>query len=249
MSRDFDSSTYQKIASEIAEKIERGQLRDGDRLPTRPELEQEYGVSRQVVQTALNLLHNEGYLQSLSSRGTYVTRLPRITLPMFALEQEERHVDAFIAIIEQAGRRGRQDIRVENLYPEPAIAAQLRLEPGDQALVRRRVRYVDEIPYALADSYFPYDLVRNSRITDPRDITEGGRHILAKLGHGMAQHEDAIVARRPRRDEIRLLGIAPGCSVIAHNRLSFTKEGQPIRLLATVLPSDRWEITYEGLGV
>jgi GntR family transcriptional regulator len=248
MARDFDSSKYQQIASEIAELIESGELGPDDKLATRPELEQRYAVSRQVVQNALNLLHHEGYLSSQSSRGTFVKRPPRLTLPMYAFEQEERHVDAFIAIVEQAGHRGRQDIRVETIRPSAAIADQLAIPAGRLALVRRRVRYVDDVPYALADSYFPNDLVEGSRIADPEDITEGGRHILVKLGIGMASHRDAIIARRPSHAEVQLLDIAPGCAVIAHNRLSCTVTGQPIRLLATVLPSDRWEITYDGLG-
>jgi GntR family transcriptional regulator len=248
MPRDFDAAQYQQIASDIAEKIENGDLAPGVKLPTRPELEEQYGVSRQVVQNALNLLHNDGYLSSQSSRGTFVKRPARITLPMYAFEQDERHVDAFVAIVEQAGHRGRQQIRVESLRPAAPIADQLEIPDGALALVRRRVRYVDDVPYALADSYFPHDLVAGSRIADPEDIREGGRHVLAQLDLGMTAHRDAIVARRPTQTEVQLLDIAPGCSVIAHNRLSFTANGRPIRLLASVLPSDRWEITYEGLG-
>jgi GntR family transcriptional regulator len=248
MARDFDAARYQRIASDIAEKIENGDLRPDDKLPTRPELEEQYRVSRQVVQNALNLLHNEGYLSSQSSRGTFVKRPPRITLPMYDFEEDERHVDAFVAIVEQAGHQGRQEIRVESLRPSPPIAKQLEIAEGKLALVRRRIRYVDNIPYALADSYFPHDLVAGSRIADPEDIYEGGRFVLADLGIGMAVHRDAIVARRPTHTEVQLLDIAPGCSVIAHNRLSFTAADRPIRLLASILPSDRWEITYEGLG-
>jgi GntR family transcriptional regulator len=248
VARDFDSAQYQQIASNIADKIESGDLAPGERLPTRPELEEHYGVSRQVVQNALNLLHNEGYLSSQSSRGTFVKRPARITLPMYAFEQDERHVDAFVAIVEEAGHRGRQEIRVESLRPPHPIAEQLGIPEGKLALVRRRVRYVDDIPYALADSYFPHDLVAGSRIADPADIPEGGRHVLAQIGIGMAAYRDAIVARRPTQTEVQLLDIAPGSSVIAHNRLSFTANGSPLRLLASVLPSDRWEITYEGLG-
>lgn len=248
MARDFDSARYQQIAGDIAEKIENGDLGPNEKLPTRPELEEQYGVSRQVVQNALNLLHHEGYLTSQSSRGTFVNRPPRITLPMYSFERDERHVDAFVAIVEEAGHRGRQAIRVESIRPTPVIAEQLDIPEGKLALVRRRVRYVDDIPYALADSYFPHDRVTGSRIADPDDIPEGGRHVLAKLGLAMEAHRDAIMARRPTQPEIQLLELAPGCSVIAHNRLSFTAGGHPIRLLASILPSDRWEITYEGLG-
>jgi GntR family transcriptional regulator len=246
VARDSDA-VYQRIADEIAARIESGDLKNGDRLPTRPELEEHYGVSRQVVQNALNLLHYDGYLTSQSSKGTFVTRPPRLTLPMWAFEQEERNVDAFNEIVIQAGHTPSQDIKI-GFTDDPAIRDQLDVPNGQLVLVRRRVRSVDGVRYALSDSYFPHEKVKGSRIADAADITEGGRHILTGLNVGMATHRDSIVARRPSGGEVRDLGIAPGCAVIAHNRLSSTAEGAPIRLLATVLPSDRWEITYADLG-
>jgi GntR family transcriptional regulator len=247
MARDGEAA-YQAIAADFAERIESGELVDGDRLPTRPELEEQYGVSRQVIQNALNLLHYEGYLSSQSARGTFVSRPPVVSLPIYAFEREERHIDAFIAIVKDAGHVGSQQLRVEIVEPPAAIAASLGLSAGELVVVRRRVRFVNGIPYALADSYFPRRLVDGTPIASPADIPQGGRHILAELGLAMTSHEDEIRCRRPSRAEAGQLGIQPGCAVIAHNRLSSTADGKPIRLLATVLPSDRWEITYEDLG-
>ncbi|SDG63437.1 GntR family transcriptional regulator [Pseudonocardia oroxyli] len=247
MARDSES-VYQQIASDIAERIENGELKDGARLPTGVELERAYKVSRQVVQNALNLLHHEGYLDSRSSRGTFVVRRPRLVLPMYAFEQEERPVDAFAAVVEEAGYRSRTEIRVEYVRSDPEVAMLLQRPSGDLVLVRRRIRYVDDVPYALSDSYFPHEMVKDSRIADPADITRGGRHVLADLGLGLASYRDSIVVRRPTRDEVRQLEIAPGCAVMAHTRVSRTSEGTPVRVLVSILPSDRWEITYEDLG-
>jgi GntR family transcriptional regulator len=236
---------YRRIAAEWAEAIDNGKFQDGFQLPTRQQLQQQEGVSLQVVRDAFTLLHHEGYLRSEPAKGTFVYRLPRLTLPMYTLEEDDRSVDAFVAIVEEQGRKGRQEIEVSVVRPHPTITAALRLVEDGLALVRRRTRYVDDIPYAIADSYYPHEVVVGSAVADPADITTGLRHVLADLGYPMVRHHDTVVARRPHRREIEALSLAPGLPVIAHNRTSFTADGTAIRVLAWILPSDRWELTYE----
>ena len=247
MARDF-KSTYQRIAAEIAEKIETGELEDGERLPTRPELEAKYGVSRQVVRDALALLHTDGYVVSApsSSGGTFVQRPALIVLPMTDFEADLREADAFDVLVDDLGRVPHQKIKVETValgtlnvprWPE--------LDPGTELLVRRRVRYVDDVPYSISDSYYPRELVQDSVLARPANISRGARHVLHDMGLGLDHHRDSIRSRRPHDHEVQTLGIAPGLSVLAHTRISYTADDQPVRLLASVLPSDRWELTYE----
>jgi GntR family transcriptional regulator len=238
---------YRRIAAEWAEAIDDGAVADGQQLPTRQKLMQEHGVSLQVVRDALNLLHHEGYLRSESAKGTFVHRPPRLTLPMYTFEDEDRLVDAFTAVIERQEHRPKQDIEVHVLRPPAGIARSLRLNDDELALVRRRIRYVDDVPYALADSYYPEKLVAGTVVAKPENVPTGLRHVLAELGYPMVHHDDCITARRPHKRELQQLSLAPGLPVIAHNRTSYYTAGRenPIRVLASVLPADRWELTYE----
>jgi GntR family transcriptional regulator len=130
---------YRRIAAEWAEAIDEGAVADGQQLPTRQELMREHGVSLQVVRDALNLLHHEGYLRAESAKGTFVHRPPRLTLPMYTFEDEDRLVDAFIAVVERQGHRPKQDIEVHVLRPPPGIAQRLRLGGDEHVIVRRRM--------------------------------------------------------------------------------------------------------------
>ncbi len=112
-------------------------------------------------------------------------------------------------------------------------------------LARRRLRRVGGTPYAISDSFYPYDLVAGSPLASPEDIGTGARHVLKDLGLEMRRHKDQIECRRAHNQEVELLGIAPGVSVIAHTRVSSTRKGLPMRVLASVLPSDRWIVKYE----
>jgi GntR family transcriptional regulator len=242
-----EGPAFERIAAELAEKIDRGELRHGDRLPTRPELESKYSVSRFVTANALTLLQQAGYIRSTPGPhgGNFVVRLPRLSLPMYVLEADERALDAFIAAVNDQQHTGRQEIRVETAHPDPQVAAALKLEPEELVTIRRRVRFVDEVPYALADSYFPHSLATGTALADPADIARGGRWVLAELGAAMNHHQDSIEARRPHVHERSTLDIAPGLAVITHQRLSATAEGRPVRLMRSVFPSDRWTLTYE----
>jgi GntR family transcriptional regulator len=246
-SRDFETPAYQRIASEWAERIDLGELKDGDRLPTRSELEERYAVSRQVVRDALALLHQEGYVRSAPgpSGGTYVTRPAMLTLPMYVLEADDRARDSFVGAVEDQGHKARQEIRIETAAPPSDIRAALELSSDSLVTVRRRVRYVDEAPYAIADSYYPHDLVAGSPIAQPADIATGARHVLRELGLAMIEHRDTISSRRPHRYEMQVLRVAPGLAMTVHDRTSRTEKGVPVRHMRSILPSDRWTVTYE----
>ena len=143
MTRWSAEPAYRRIAAEWAEAIDDGTVADGQQLPTRQKLMQEHGMSLQVVRGALDLLHHEGYLRAEAAKGTFVYRPPRLTLPMYTFEDEDRLVDAFTAVVERQEHRPKQDIEVHVLRPPVSIARSLRLGDDELALVRRRIRYVE----------------------------------------------------------------------------------------------------------
>jgi DNA-binding GntR family transcriptional regulator len=72
-------SSYQKLYADLAEQIDSGQLKPGDRLPTYPELKSRWQVSHATVSKVLRLLYERGYVRS-STRGVFVlqTRQERL---------------------------------------------------------------------------------------------------------------------------------------------------------------------------
>ncbi len=236
---------YVRIATEWAEKIDAGTLQHGDPLPTRDKLATQYGVSKTVIRDALGVLHQDGYLESATRRGTHVYRLPRYELPLYQLEADDRGRDAFEDAVSHQGGHPYQHIRVEAVAPTGDVASALELGDGELAVARLRVRTIDGVPYCTADSYFPQELVKGTEIASPENIARGGRHVLREMGLEMVRHRDTIRARRPHSREISELGISYGLAVIRHERTSFAANGRPVRYMASAFPSDRWELTYE----
>ncbi len=65
---------YQKIANELIEKIEKGEFRSGDKLPTESELGGAYGVSRITVTHAIRVLQNRNLVFRVKGSGTFISK-------------------------------------------------------------------------------------------------------------------------------------------------------------------------------
>ena len=63
---------YQRIKHAIKERIERGDLSPGDRVPSENELARTLGVSRSQTRLALRDLEMEGYLRRSQGKPTVV---------------------------------------------------------------------------------------------------------------------------------------------------------------------------------
>ncbi|MGW3458282.1 winged helix-turn-helix domain-containing protein [Streptomyces olivaceoviridis] len=92
--------TPQQVADTLRERIRAGVLRVGERLPTRAELAEEFGVERGTVRQALRVLQEDGLLSDVSKGSS-----PRVAEPGPAREEPQptmvalgpRLTDAFAA--------------------------------------------------------------------------------------------------------------------------------------------------------
>lgn len=63
----------QQIIDYLSAEIRSGKLRNGDQLPTEPQLERTYGVSRTVVREAIADLRSAGYVVPIQGKGVFVS--------------------------------------------------------------------------------------------------------------------------------------------------------------------------------
>jgi DNA-binding GntR family transcriptional regulator len=68
----MDRPLYRALAERIESRIAAGHYAVGSQLPTEPEFEREFGVSRITIRQALRLLKRRGLLASRSGLGTVV---------------------------------------------------------------------------------------------------------------------------------------------------------------------------------
>ncbi|MQA27190.1 MAG: GntR family transcriptional regulator [Micromonosporaceae bacterium] len=244
-----ETPLYQVVADALRARIRSGDLRPGDRLPTEHELMAEYGVSRNTVRLALNLLTAEGLITGGRGRAGRVVRLRElITIHVAHHDEPGRGAgnedSPFIEAVHGHGFRPSQEIEVAVRRAPDGIAEKLGLAKDALVVLRSRLRLLNGDACSIADSYYPYELVKDTPIMEPYDIKRGAIGLLAERGWVQNRYVDEVSTRMPSPDEARRLGLSPGIPVLFQIRTGYVDD-KPIRVTRTMLRGDRHRLVYE----
>ncbi|MQA14711.1 MAG: UTRA domain-containing protein [Pseudonocardiaceae bacterium] len=248
MARGATAPLYQQIADELRTQITSRALRAGAQLPTELALADKHGVTRATARQAIGVLINEGLVVSSRPRGHFVRQVDRM---IYRPQSEWRpqpaspEMDRFMEEQTSLGREPSQVIGVELVTPPDEVARRLDLDSDQTAVVRRRVRFIDGMPFNTNDSYYPMTLVEGSPIMYPADIPQGANQVLTELGAEQVRAIDEIEVRMPTPDEVHRLDLSAGVPVAVHRLTGYTHDGRPVRCTINVLPGDRHVILFE----
>lgn len=67
-------NTYEKVISQLEERILGGELQEGDKLPSEEELARQAGVGRRTMREALKVLDMKGLIDVRKGQGAFVVR-------------------------------------------------------------------------------------------------------------------------------------------------------------------------------
>ncbi|MER5889913.1 GntR family transcriptional regulator [Streptomyces sp. NPDC001941] len=244
----------QEIAYDLREQIGSGALPGGAALPSESKMMAQYGYSRETIRSGVRLLVEEGLVVTGHGTGKFVREdYPPVVWNWTTLESRSRHEtavegqtagDQWASAVAEEGKTPRQEITVSIVVPPPHVRESLELPDDGLAVARKRIRYVDNRPYALADSYFPQELVTGTPLMEPRDVSAPGG-VLASVGLIQAKYLDEISVRMPTLQEAEVLALPAATPVAEHTRTGYDAEGKPLRCMVTILPGDRHKIRYE----
>lgn len=221
---------YLTIATLLRDRIESGELGPGDRLPTERELVEEFGVARMTVRHALGILQVEGLIDRRRGRtgGTFVrVETPLIELTnMHGLYQQLRNNGT---VIES------EVISVATEEAEPATAQALGL--ADAAPVHRvlRLRRIDDVPFAVEESFFPAELLPD--FTE-RDLTRGIYGVLEEMGHQPVTKRETLQPAVADAEEQRQLGVSRSTPLLRLERRASDAAGRVVEYSRDVLRTD-----------
>lgn len=139
---------YTQIKEELKRKILVGEWKPNSMIPTESQLCEQFAVSRITVRTAIEELQQEGYIQKIQGKGTFVRG--------GAIEQR---LSKFYSFGDELKKRGYQEVAtmIEFLEVEADedLADHLKIIPGEKVYKITRTRSVESGPYALETSYIP----------------------------------------------------------------------------------------------
>jgi GntR family transcriptional repressor for pyruvate dehydrogenase complex len=121
-----------RLAALLAQQIEAGRMRPGDRLPTEAQLASDHGVSRSVVREAVHQVRSRGLLISRQGSGMYVAAPP----PHQGLSFDPKVLESMEAVLQVVELR-----RV--LEGEMAALAAQRATRSEIAGLKRGLKAID----------------------------------------------------------------------------------------------------------
>jgi GntR family transcriptional regulator len=239
---------YQQIADRLRDQVASGALKPGQRLPSEPDLVQEFSSSRNTVRLALALLTNQGLVVTRQGLGTFVQEPAR---PFTALLSRVKalpggqHVSTGLPVVGSADSEP-QTVRfmVEQVTASASVAEKLEIRRGDPVVIRRTLQHIEDVPWLMINSYFPMDLASGTALEQATYIEEGSIKLLADLGYAQVGFVDEIGARMPDASEYDFFRLSSGTPVIVVNRTAYNEE-RPIGLTRYVYRGDRVRLAHE----
>lgn len=237
---------YKEIADELRARIERGDYRPGQKIPSESEVMAEFGAGRETVTKALRLLKDLGLTVSTQGKPAEVREFNPIRRPANARLSKEVWgggtsmwaVDVRDAKPKVAG------LVVSRIEASPRIAEALGLRRGEPVVLRKRHYALSGKPVLMADSYIPADLADGTPIAE-EDTGPGGIYArLSDIGHGPVRFKEEVRTRMPYRAEAALLQLDPGTPVICVVRSAFDSEGRTVEINEMTLDGGSYILDY-----
>jgi GntR family transcriptional regulator len=239
----------QQITDDLRRKIEEGTYGPGALLPSETELAAKYGVSRQTGRSALRSLEQEGLIVVHSTRGRTVRNRP----PLRRVSSTRRHAshrdsgkpEFDTEAIAQGQVPSRRMISVGRGPVPRDVAAWLGTEPGQEAVIRKRLQLLDGVPAVISTSYYPLWVAEGTRLESADALPEGPDNLIEQLGHRFTRGMELLQARMPTPDEVRSLELHPGVPVVRMLHIDYDPEGRTLQVADDLYAADQHEFAFE----
>lgn len=232
---------YKAVYFSIKRAIQDGSYKAGTLLPSEPELEKQFNVSRTTVRKAIGLLAAEGYLDVRQGRGTLVLDVTTT-----------QRLNSITSITETLMRRGyevtTQGNSIELVPASQNVAAALEIPEGTSVYLVQRVQCADGVPIAIIKNY-----LRSSQVPglQKRAGSFVGLYSMLEREYNITllhatEHISAVSADFV---EAQILRIPIGSPLLLVRRIACTEHG-PFEYAFIKLVADKYEysVRLEGRG-
>jgi len=219
------------LSTWINKGLRNGTLSPGDRVPSERDLSTKLDVSGITVKRALNELEQDGLVQRIQGRGSFIARPRKILLGL------ERLYSLTTVAQERGMTPTRKCLELSSIPATENIANQLQVEIGEPVAKLIRLRLVDAIPLAVDTSYMPlahfpgildidfdehslYDVMTNTYNTEPIRARE--------------YLEPTLI----NKTEAELLEIQEGSPAMLLARLAYGTDDTPLEFNKSIVRGD-----------
>jgi GntR family transcriptional regulator len=228
---------YFQLADFLREKIHTSQYSPGDLLPSEFELMTQFEISRGTVRQAIQQLELEGLLERFKGKGTFVS-VPKIE------QDASKQMGFFTKSMQEVGITPTAKVLSIKETAAPKIVQKMfGLTSGENIIVVKRLRLVNDEPWAIELEYFRHD-VGNKLMAE--DLTGSIYEILQeKYSYIIYHSKNTIEAIIADEDQANLLNVRPGSPLFEVKRLVYIKDGPPFEYAIDLLRGDRIKFSID----
>jgi GntR family transcriptional regulator len=242
LDRNSHTPLYTQLVKQLIDKIQNGELKPGDKLPSERELAEALNISRITARMAIMELMENGLLYREQGRGTFIAYSKRRSIQGFA---------SFTEDMLNRGFKPSTTVLSHEIVEDEDVRKILKMQPGEKAIRLYRLRLADGLPVALQTSCLPYRICPGIENED----LSGSLYQLLKTKYFIrpAWTEPEVDALAATPDEAKLLDLKPKEPVLVVRALTFTESFDIVESVKTVyrgkslglyLGRQRWK-TYE----
>lgn len=221
---------YEQIAEQLAAEIETGKWPSGTLLPTIPELEERFGVSRITVRGGLRELEKQGLVYTGyvgGRRGTVVRSTGHtdhlLSDPLRYLGDPSRE-GTFRQFATRLGRQPSTRFEMRLQKVDDWIAKRLGADPEDLVVVRIIHYLLDHEPWSRELSYYPRDLAEVVGMDAPHTLRQGTMRTLADAGFKEIAHVDEVTFEAAGPVDAHDLSVPVGTPLFVQTRTAATAD-------------------------
>ncbi len=230
--RAAEKPRYQQLKDLIIERISSGDLRPQDRVPSENELVEAMNVSRMTANRALRELTNEGYVDRVAGRGTFVSDF-----------RARSHVLEVHDIGDEILRRGHVHtcdvIRQSLQHARGEVAKALHVEQGTDVFHLLLVHFENGSPIQIEDRHIVAEFAPDCLEQDFRSVTPSA--YLTSVSP-LQEAEQVVRATQPNAVVRRRLKMADDEAGLVVIRRTWS-HGRPVTFARLHHPGSRYELT------
>lgn len=217
------SPLYQQIKALIMQRLEAGEWKPGELIPSEVELGSRFKVSQGTVRKAIDELAAENLVVRRQGKGTFV-----------ATHHETQAQFRFLRLMADSDEPQRPEnkiLEVKRVRAPAEVARQLDVKSGDSVIFIRRVKYFNGVPIILEEIWLPGAIFKG--LTAERLVEyKGPLYGLfeSEFGTRMIRAEERIRAVGADPESAEILGVPPNTPLLSVERASFTYGDKPVEM-------------------
>lgn len=193
------SSKYMEIYNEFVSNIENNILLPEEKLTSEAQLMKDYNVSRDTIRKSLNLLEQNGYIQKIKGKGSFVLDRNKFNFPVSG-------ITSFTELAKSMGDKVETKVVELSLKEvDERLKTKLELEDGDYIWKVSRVRNIDGENIILDKDYLAAKYVKTLTL----DVCKNSlyKYIEEDLGLKISYAKKEITVKKATEEDKKYLDL------------------------------------------